>query len=125
MNYVWIALGGSIGAVLRYLVMTVFVSLRLFNFPYSTLCVNVVGSFLIGILAFYLVNKFADSESLRLFLIVGILGAFTTFSSFSLDTLHMLLAQRYLAAGTYILTSVISCLLATFAGMIVVQKFGG
>jgi fluoride exporter len=121
MNILWVALGGAVGASLRYSVMHLFVALRLTNFPYATLVVNVLGSFLMGILAFWLIDRFAYNEAIRLFLLVGILGAFTTFSAFSLDSLHLLLSHRYVAAFSYMFLTVSLCLLATVLGMLIVK----
>lgn len=121
MNVLFVALGGAIGATLRYSVMRFFVYLNLIAFPYSTLIVNVFGSFLIGFLAFWLVNRYLHNETIRLFFIVGVLGGFTTFSSFSLDTLRLFLDQRYFAAILYVLSSVILCIIAAFLGMLTVK----
>ncbi len=121
MNTLFVALGGAIGATFRYTVIRFFVYLNLITFPYGTLIVNIIGSFLIGFFAFWLVNRYLHNETLRLFLIVGILGGFTTFSSFSLDTLHLFLEHRYFSAILYILSSIILCIIATFLGMLTVK----
>ena len=121
MNILVVAVGGAIGATLRYTVIRFFVYLNVISFPYGTLVVNIVGSFLIGFLAFLLVNRYLHNETVRLFLIVGVLGAFTTFSSFSLDTLHLFLQHRYFSAILYILSSVILCIIAAFLGMLAVK----
>lgn len=122
MNYFWVAIGGAIGASLRYAVMNVCITLRLISFPFATLTVNILGSFLIGLLSFYFLYRFTDNSTLRLFFIVGILGAFTTFSAFSLDTINLFMQHRYVAAISYILASVILCLLAALAGMLIINK---
>ena len=83
-----VALGGSIGAVLRYLVFTIYEKSHSQTFPWATLAVNLTGSFLIGLLwgAF---DKFYVSPGMRMFLFVGILGSFTTFSTFAFDVFSL------------------------------------
>ena len=84
-----IFLGGGLGALARFFVST-FVNERVgSNFPYGTLTVNVVGSFLMGFLAMWLVEKLGLTPLLRLAIFVGFLGAFTTFSTFSMETLNL------------------------------------
>lgn len=105
---IFVALGGSVGAVLRYLVGLVVA------FPAGTLTVNVVGSLAIGFVWAALADKSPGSLP---FLMTGVLGGFTTFSTFSLDTLRLVQDGRLSAAGAYILASVLLSLLACFAGL--------
>jgi len=121
MNILLVMLGGSIGALLRYLVMQFFIYINVITFPYGTLAVNIIGSFVIGFLAFWLTDRYLYSEALRIFLIIGVLGAFTTISSFSLDTVHLVIGQRYFAAIAYILGNVVFCIAAAFLGMLIVK----
>lgn len=112
-----VATGGAIGSVLRYLTglaMTRFLGAA---FPYGTLAVNVIGGLLMGLFIELLTRRFEGSEELRLFVAIGILGGFTTFSSFSLDV--VLLWQRGEAANAafYVLTSVILSIGALFLGL--------
>jgi fluoride exporter len=85
-SLVTIASGGAIGAIARY--ATVMLSVRLFGvkFPIGTILVNSIGSFLAGFFMVLIMSRFAATDTLRLFLVVGFLGAFTTFSSFSWET---------------------------------------
>lgn len=109
-------LGGGVGSVLRYAVQ-MFMHERIahYNFPWSTLAVNVVGSFLIGL--FYAVSaKFNLSAELRLLLTAGLCGGFTTFSTFSNDILEMMRQGHALLAGTYVFASVILGVGACFIG---------
>lgn len=122
MNYLWVGFGGAIGAICRYIVATLFIQRKMVEFPYATLTVNIVGSLLMGFLAFWLVSRFAQNASLRLFLLVGILGGFTTFSAFSLDTLDLLLANRYLMSVLYIGLSFIGCIVAVTIGMLIAKQ---
>lgn len=113
MNYLIVALGGALGSVLRY-----GCSIMLNGaFPYGTLAVNILGCFTMGLLAGYGAFMGQMSEPARLFLMVGVLGGFTTFSAFSLDTLRMVEAGQLTQAVLYIGLSVIASLFAVFAGL--------
>ena len=111
MTYILIALGGAAGAVLRYLVGMAAA------FPLGTLLVNVIGSFAIGV-AFVLL---AQSHKAHPFIITGLLGGFTTFSAFSLDTLKLIEAGRIGAAGLYAGASLGLSVLAVFAGVMLAR----
>jgi CrcB protein len=87
------------------------------NFPWGTVLVNVLGSFLIGVLFILFAEKISLSDQLKSFLTIGFLGAMTTFSTFSLDALLLLDQGEYNAAFFYIMGSIITCLIATFLGM--------
>ncbi len=117
LNILLVALGGAFGSVLRYLVGVS--TTRLFGpaFPWGTLTVNVVGSFAIGLLTEVIARRFNASTELRVFLVTGILGGFTTFSSFSLDT--MVLIERGASGATVAYLAGTLCLsfLAIFAGL--------
>jgi CrcB protein len=123
MNLILVILGGAIGASLRYLVSKLFIYGKLITFPYATLSVNVLGSFLMGFLAYYLINRYSGQENLRLFLLTGLLGGFTTFSAFSLETLQLLTIQRYWSAILYIMLSLILSLIAVAAGFYLSRAF--
>ncbi len=111
-----IALGGALGAVLRYL--SVSAALRFFGpgFPWGTLFVNVVGSLIMGLAAALLLEKTGGGR-LYLFLMTGVLGGFTTFSAFSLDALYLIERGKLAAAGSYIGGSVALSVLALIAGL--------
>lgn len=122
-DYFAVAIGGSIGAMLRFLV-TDLLGYRLGrDFPYGTLAVNVAGSFLIGLLFVLLREKFPVTEPLRVGIIVGFLGALTTFSSFSLDTLALLEEGLLLRAGTNIVLNLVFCLFAVWAGTLLAGRW--
>ena len=116
--YFAIALGGSLGAISRYWVSTTTYSWLGSNFPYGTLMVNVTGSLVMGFLTVVLVQRFDVSDEVRLGLIVGFLGSFTTFSAFSIDTIHWIENGALIKALVYILVSVIACVLGAWAGLI-------
>lgn len=112
-----VALGGAIGSVLRYLVGIG--TLRSFGpaFPWGTLAVNITGSFLIGFISEAIMRKFGGSPEMRVFLITGILGGYTTFSSFSLDAIALLERGETVPAVLYVGSSVILSGLAVVAGL--------
>jgi len=116
--YISIALGGSLGAISRYWVSTATYSWLGNNFPYGTLMVNVTGSLVMGFLTVVLVQRFDVSDEVRLALIVGFLGSFTTFSTFSMDTIHWIESGAVIKALAYILVSVTACVLGAWAGLI-------
>lgn len=117
MHFLLVAIGGAIGASLRHLVGLV--TLRLFgpNFPWGTLAVNIVGSFAMGILVELIARRLNASTELRLFLMTGLLGGFTTFSSFSLDTANMWERGEVAIAAGYVSGSVVLSIGALFAGL--------
>ncbi|MEY3080751.1 MAG: fluoride efflux transporter CrcB [Pseudomonadota bacterium] len=117
----WVALGGAIGSAARYGVNIW--SGRMFGteFPWHTLIVNVLGCFVMGVLTEMLALKLHLSHEARAFLTTGILGGFTTFSAFSLDFAYLVERKEVLAAGGYVLASVVLSLLAVFAGMSLIR----
>ncbi|WP_428428377.1 fluoride efflux transporter CrcB [Pararhizobium sp.] len=112
-----VAAGGAVGSVLRYLVGLW--TLRSFgpSFPWGTLTVNITGSFLIGVFAEVIARKFGASAEMRVFLITGILGGYTTFSAFSLDAITLLERGELVTALIYVASSVLLSALAVFAGL--------
>ena len=112
-----IALGGSIGAVLRYLASTGLHLLVGRGFPYGTLLVNVLGSLLMGFLYVMLVERLALSVEWRAVLLIGMLGAFTTFSTFSMETFALFEDGENIKALLNIILSVSLCLVAVWLGV--------
>lgn len=120
MIYLLIALGGAAGSVLRYLLGGAIQRSTASGFPIGTMVVNVSGCFLIGILVRQFLNV-QLSHDLRALLIVGFCGGFTTFSTFSAETIALLDGGEYARAAAYVLLTVALCLLATLAGMTTMQ----
>ena len=117
-----IAAGGAIGALLRYWT-SIAVHGRLgMAFPYGTLAVNVLGSLLMGFLYIWLIERMAAGPALRAFLLVGVLGAFTTFSTFSMETLNLLEAGHPGKALANVLVSVLVCVTAAGLGVLAARQ---
>ena len=111
----WIAAGGALGAVARFGVVSGADRLG-FAFPWGTLLVNLAGSFLIGLVVGALAGHARFDEAVRPFFVVGVLGAFTTFSAFSMETLLLLADARWLPAIGYVTASVLLCVCAAWIG---------
>jgi fluoride exporter len=118
-----IGAGGAVGSVLRYALTSAVVRVAGTAFPYGTLLVNVLGSFTIGLLYVWLMERTGARPDVRAFLIVGVLGGFTTFSSFSLETMTLLMQSSYVRAVLNILASVGLCIGATMLGIMLARQF--
>jgi len=116
MVWVGVMLGGAVGSALRYAVSLSMGSKLGPDFPYGTLTVNVLGCLLIGLLGVLLTGPWEVRDEVRLAILVGGLGGFTTFSTFGADTLAMLDAGRWSAAATYVTVSNLAGLGAVWAG---------
>jgi CrcB protein len=114
----WIAAGGAIGAVGRYVAMAQVARWWGAEFPFGTLAVNVVGSFVLGVLIELSALAWSPSPEVRAMLVVGVLGAFTTFSTFSMDVYYLVEKNSLAAATIYVLASVALSLLAFLFGLI-------
>ncbi|MEC7636804.1 MAG: fluoride efflux transporter CrcB [Pseudomonadota bacterium] len=110
-----IALGGALGAVCRYLIVEKFFDDG--KFPFSTLLVNSIGSFLMGIFFVFLVEKNVFSTEIKDFILIGFLSAFTTFSAFAFEVYYLAHNQNILIALLYIIASVILCVIMVFLGI--------
>lgn len=127
MNTLLVMAGGAIGAALRYQFGRM--SFRLLGptpplgWPWGTLGVNVVGGFVMGLFAGWLSARAQGGEPLRLFVAVGILGGFTTFSAFSLETMLMIERGEWLSAGGYSLVSVLASVGALALGLGLARAF--
>lgn len=121
MDLLWVGVGGGLGAVARYLVGGWIVARVGSTFPFHTLLINVTGSFAIGALLVLLMDQMAADPAWRLFLVVGVLGGYTTFSSFSYEVLALVEAGRWLAAAVYVVGSNGLSLLAAYLGMMLAR----
>lgn len=121
MIYLAIAIGGAIGALSRYGMMNLVAHLLGTRLPWGTLLVNISGSLVIGVLYVLISEKMLLSSEVRALLIVGFLGAFTTFSTFSLDTVLLIQQGWIVQALGYMLASVMICVLATWLGMVLAR----
>ncbi len=122
MHVILVAAGGAVGSVARYLVGVWSVRMLGLAFPWGTLIVNLVGSFAIGLLTELIARRFNASMELRLLLVTGFLGGFTTFSAFSLDTIALYERGQVSTAAIYVLASIVLSLAATFAGMAAIRS---
>jgi CrcB protein len=114
----YIAAGGAAGAVLRYWASTGVYAMLGRDFPYGTLAVNVAGSLLIGLLTVMLLERFDLDPQWRAAVLIGLLGAFTTFSTFSLETFYLLEQGELAKAVANVVLSVVLCLVATWVGIL-------
>lgn len=113
-----IALGGAIGTVLRYLTSDVAARWLGVDFPYGTLIVNLVGSFLIGLVHQIGIETLVLPDSMRLFLTTGVMGGLTTYSTFSYETIRLLEARAWADAGINVAATTGSCLTLCFLGIV-------
>lgn len=117
----YVAIGGAFGSVARYLTGLWFGRLFGTGFPWATLTVNIVGSFVMGLLVAAMAQAWSPPAEVRAFLTVGILGGFTTFSTFSLDVAMMLERGELGVAAAYMLSSLIVGIGGLFAGLYLVR----
>jgi CrcB protein len=121
-GFVVVFLGGGIGAALRHGVNLASARLLGTAFPYATLFENVTGSLVMGLLAAYFAFKGQASQEVRLFLTTGILGGYTTFSAFSLDTALLYERGEIGLAALYVIASVVLSIAGLFAGLALVRQ---
>ena len=123
MSYLWVTIGSAIGGLLRYTITRW--TLPISNgFPYGTVIINILGSFLIGYFGTLTLQtgRYPASDNLRLFVMVGLCGGFTTFSSFSLQTLDALRSGAWGRAAANVVVSVVLCVAAVGAGHMLAHR---
>jgi fluoride exporter len=122
--YLIVAFGSGIGGALRYFISDVVYKYSPSLFPYGTLFVNILGSFLLGFILFYLDAVKLISSEMRLFLTIGLCGGLTTFSTFSYETVKLIQDSEYLLAGTNVLLNlfitIIAVMLAAFISKLII-----
>jgi CrcB protein len=126
-NYIWVALGGALGTIARYWCSGVIARLMGETFPWGTFFINVLGSFIIGFFATLTGpdGRVYAGTTARQFVMVGFCGGYTTFSSFSLQTLSLLQEGEMLRAGANMFFSVLCCMLAVWAGYLLAASLNG
>ncbi|XIA66503.1 fluoride efflux transporter CrcB [Bradyrhizobium sp. TZ2] len=123
MSYLLVFFGGGLGATLRHLVNLACARTLGTGFPWSTFIINITGSTVMGLIAGYLAFKGEASQPWRLFLMTGILGGYTTFSAFSLDTALLYERGELELAALYVLGSVVLSIAGLFGGLALVRQF--
>ncbi len=116
-----VAAGGAVGAVARYVMMSTVGAMVGAGFPWATLAVNVIGSLIFGLLIETMALFWSPGEALRAFMVVGVLGAFTTFSTFSLDVVVLYERGEFAAIAAYVIAAFVLSVGALFAGMAMVR----
>lgn len=117
-TYLWIAIGGALGSTARFWLGAVVAEVMGPQFPWGTILINIAGSFIIGFFGTFTGpgGRVIASFNMRAFVMVGICGGFTTFSSFSLQTLDLARENHWAQAGGNVVLSVVACLIAVWAG---------
>jgi fluoride exporter len=121
MGYIVVFLGGGFGAALRHGINIGFARLFGTGIPYATFFINVTGSFVMGLIAAWFAFRGGGSQHWRLFLTTGILGGYTTFSTFSLDAALLYERGQITLAAAYVIGSVVLGLIGLFAGLAIVR----
>jgi CrcB protein len=123
MNYILVSIGAALGGVLRYWLTNVSYKVFPVTFPYGTLLVNIIGSFLLGIIMFYFDERELLNPSLRLFLTIGFCGGFTTFSTFSYETILLFRESQILFGILNILANLLLCLAGIYLAYLLSKLF--
>jgi len=112
-NFLLVGLGGALGSMLRY---AAYLLITAKNFPFATLSINIVGSFIIGLVLAFSLKDETFLNNWKLFLATGICGGFTTFSAFSAENVVLLQSEKYLLALIYIIVSIVAGIAAAWLG---------
>jgi CrcB protein len=118
-----VAIGGAFGAIARYLINVSPLANLVGKFPFHTFFINIVGSFLIGFLVIIFTDKFTANENLRIALLTGFIGAFTTFSTFELEIFELIRDRFFTTAFAYLFLSVLIGFLGLLSGMWLAKRF--
>lgn len=125
MSYFWVAIGSALGGLLRYTLTRMTLNIDKIGFPFGTVAINILGSFVIAFFGTLTLQngRYPASDNMRLFVMVGICGGFTTFSSFSLQTFDLLRTGAWGRAVTNVALSVVLCLSAVALGHFAAQHW--
>lgn len=123
MNYLLVSLGAAIGGVMRYWISNLMHKFLPATFPYGTLTVNILGSFLLGLIIFRLDEREIINQHLRIFLTVGFCGGFTTFSTFSFETVSLLRDSQIFLGLLNMILNLILCITGVYAAYLI-SKIG-
>jgi len=121
-QFLAVAVGGALGSMLRFGLSSWLQALAGRDFPYGTLMVNVTGCLAMGFLFVLFVDRLSDSTVWRAGLLIGVLGGFTTFSSFSIETFNLFEQGEWFRAVSNVLASVLLCLFATWIGVLMARS---
>lgn len=124
-HFLLVGLGGAIGAMLRHGAGLMSMRVMGADFPWGTFAINIIGSLCIGIITGLLALMTAWSQEARLFVVVGVLGGFTTFSAFSLDTILLVERGQIVNAALYVFGSVVLSIIAAFLGLFLMRAVAG
>jgi len=125
MSYIILAIGGALGAILRYLVSIYFSKLFGNYFPIGTLIVNIIGSFILGFFMGLILEKLPPTSLRKIFIAIGFSGSFTTMSSLSYETLVFIIKKQYFKAGINVFLNISLCLISTFIWYLLAKKIKG
>jgi len=117
----FVGIGGMLGSICRYLMVTLVVSLLPFTFPFGTFAVNVIGSFVMGTVVGLAEQYLWMQHDWRIFLTAGFCGGFTTFSAFAFENVELLIDKNYWTFGAYSLSSFVLCVGAAFLGLLLTR----
>lgn len=124
MNYIYVGIGGFVGAILRYLI-TISLTCGSLEIPLFTLIINLSGSFLLAYITFYIFEKYKLAKPIKLALTTGLLGSFTTFSTFSIELVTLLTSDKFFLASFYATLSLLGGIAMAYLGYACHRKVVG